>query len=302
MDIQVTLYQKNQFTQYQLTDDRFYTIKEDEIDSSESIAKDTGLLWLYDAASPTENIVDSFSTHAQVSMKNDEDVETLEYKMNNVELNDTNMHISSNSLQGYNIDNAKHLTVPRYHINSSQSVNNTVHYQHYFQPWEVPIVNRQVEPSEGSTTLSSFTSISSVPKGFPKSIVFDFEMNEELKLSQVQSNYFIDADTAEIVYFCPLAEQVVTYNFNCIFKWKIGSININSNSAHEQLTASRDLLGNKGSQINPYTSQADNQLSSFAHPFSVPQEYTRNESINFKAPRQTLSSLGTQYSTLEGKS
>jgi hypothetical protein len=122
-----------------------------------------------------------------------------------------------------------------------------------------------------------------------------------LKLSQVQSNYFIDSDTSEIVYFWPLAEQVVTYNFNWYFKWKVNSLNRNGDPYREFSGSTKDVLENKLNQIHPFAVQADGQISSFAQPFSDSQEHTRNESYSFKVPRQTLSSLGTQYSTLEGK-
>lgn len=292
---------KNQFAQYQPTDSRFYTIKEDEIDSSESIAKDTGLLWIYDAVSPADNKVESFSTQAQMSMQNDDKSEALENKMENFGLSDSNICLSSNSLQGYNWDSINNMNVPRYHIQSSQSVNTATNFQHYFQPWEVPKVNVHAESSELSTTISSFTSIASVPPVIAKTIVFDFEINDEFKLSQVRSNYFIDSDSAEIVYFWPLAEQVVTYNYNWYFKWKLGSANRGKELSHDFISKSSEFYSNQSNQINSFSHNVDSNLNTLTVPFLAPQEYTRNESYNFKAPRQTLSSLGTQYSTLEGK-
>ena len=83
---------------------------------------------------------------------------------------------------------------------------------------------------------------STIPQVYPRSIVFDFEINEEFKLSQVASTYFIDSDTEEVVYFWPLAQQVIVYNYQCYFKWKLKSI-MRSPETYNYMAINRGISG-----------------------------------------------------------
>lgn len=135
-----------------------------------------------------------------------------------------------------------------------------------------------MEPPGLSPPVSSFTPITSISQSLPPSILFDFEINDEFKLSQCQSSYFVDPDSLELVYFCPLAEQVVIYNYSSYFKLKLYLPSVQ--------------------QTVPFNSH----FSMPGHASAAVSSNTRNASHNFKVPRQTMSSLGTQYSTsIEGK-
>mmetsp|Transcript_17282 Transcript_17282/g.20020 ORF Transcript_17282/g.20020 Transcript_17282/m.20020 type:complete len:101 (-) Transcript_17282:207-509(-) len=93
--------------------------------ASESIAKDTGLSWIIDAASPTENNVDSFSMHAQKSANNNSEsanFENIENKMQNLGLNEVDVRFSSNSLHGLSTNQNPPIHVHAFQMNSSQSL------------------------------------------------------------------------------------------------------------------------------------------------------------------------------------
>lgn len=104
---------------------------DNEVDAAE-MAKDTGLLWIYDGASPMEKKQDNFtfqakmsSSQAQFSTSQTDDYKDLEHSMSNLSVNEQTKtpNFSSNSLQGYNNIPNLQMQPPRYHGASSQVVN-----------------------------------------------------------------------------------------------------------------------------------------------------------------------------------
>lgn len=275
---------------------------EEEPINSESVAKDTGVLWIWDGASPTGDYKDTFSTYAQMSSKNDEDNNKLNYGMKNLELNDK-MHFSSNSLHYTGQRNLSQTNILNDQLQSSQTLINNIGPSQYFRPWErqsADNMNFHIDVSEFSSESDSFTSIQSVPQVYPKSIIFDFEINEEFKLSQVMSSYFIDSDSEEIVYFWPLADQVVTYNYFWYFNWKIKSMNRLSES-YDYLGANINFYDQNDKSTMQYTGPSNSQMNSGSSQFTPSQGFVRSSLGNAKAPRQTQSSLGTHFSAFHSK-
>lgn len=177
------------------------------MNNSESIARETGLDWLYDAISPTEHKKESFSTHAQLTSSQTEDISEVGFTMDRLSLgNNITMkpkHYSSNILQPFPNMGDHNFQVPRFQHFSSQSVNISPNVESS-QQW----MGSPIEPFHHITSVTNL----------PVTLLFDFEINEDFKLSQVKCNYFYDSDSHEVVYFCPLAEQIVLYNFNCYIK------------------------------------------------------------------------------------
>ena len=112
----------------------------------------------------------------------------MEYTNSNLSFNTTHktQHFSSNSLQGYNNLQVPRASAPRYHNYSSQAVN--LHPQ-------LEVVNQET-----------------------RCLYFDFGINEEFKITKVPLSYFVDPDTNELVYYKPIAEQLILYNYNCYVK------------------------------------------------------------------------------------
>ena len=170
-------------------------IEEDFSENAEIMAKDTGLLWLYEGASPIDEQKDTFSTQAQFSTSQAqfsnsqvEDNNYLEYSMGNLSLNTNNkaQNFSSNSLQGFGNIQELRAPVPKYHNLSSQVVNHHPPLENFYQE--------------------------------TKWLYFDFEINDDFKIMRAPLSYFSDDDTNELVYYRPIAEQIVLYNYNCYIK------------------------------------------------------------------------------------
>lgn len=175
------------------------TKQEEDFGNSESIAKDTGLLWLYDAVSPTDDKKEVFFSQVPPTSSQTEDFNDIEYSMDHLSIDSKPKHYSSSSLQPFGNPHEQNFQVPRYQHYSSQALNVYPIKEESYDPWPL-------------------TSISTIPPNLPLSVFFDFEINDDFKLNQVQSSYFVDMDTNEVVYFCPLAEQLVLYNYNCYIK------------------------------------------------------------------------------------
>lgn len=105
--------------------------KEEE-DDAEAMAKDTGLMWIYDGASPLDDRQEKFSFKDEVASSQDQfstlqtdNMKDLEYSMSNMSVNNEvkTQNFSSTSLQGYNNMPSLPMHPPRYHGASSQVVN-----------------------------------------------------------------------------------------------------------------------------------------------------------------------------------
>ena len=155
-------------------------------DSAE-MAKDTGLLWLYEGMSPIDDKKYTFESQAQYSTSQTDTFSDIEYSMSNMSLNPTTrpQHFSSNNLQGYQSTQGLQFQAPRYHNYSSQAV-----------------VGSLQKPQDLKEE---------------KCLYFDFELNEDFKVYQAPISYFRDMDDSK-VYYRPLAEQVITYNPNSYVK------------------------------------------------------------------------------------
>lgn len=157
--------------------------------NSENIARETGLDWLYDAASPIEQKKETFSTHAQLTTSQTDNMSDMRYSMDTLSLgNDVPhkpTHYSSNNLQPYQTMPDGGFQVPRFQHYSSQSLNVSPNIE--VPQWMPP----QIESFQHMTSISNL----------PITLFFDFEINEDFKLSQVKCNYFYDSDSNEVVYF-----------------------------------------------------------------------------------------------------
>lgn len=116
--------------------------EEDDIDNDKYLAEKTGLLWIYDGASPTDDKInkESFMTQAQQTTSNTEDVNEIEHSMSNLSIDQNptrQCHLSSNSLRVYQSQNECNFNVPNFQHYSSQNLDYSSLHDPQYQQWPV---------------------------------------------------------------------------------------------------------------------------------------------------------------------